>query len=246
MNDGTKFDWNNAANKANPYANRDPRFYASVLYEGAQWRQRPEDVKGSDPKGILQVGYYKKPDGTTVPGLDTRNSPIEDWNGAYTGYYSRKFVDPNINAQYVKQTYPWRRFRYAEMLLNCAEACIGLGQEAEARTYINKVRARAGMPPVTDAGTALVDRYRNERRIELSYEEHRFFDVRRWMIGAAAYQNATGISIKGDMASDGTITNRVYTVIKAEDRAWNPRFYFLPIKLDEMNRNNKLVQNPLY
>jgi hypothetical protein len=248
MVDGSKFDWNNPAEKANPYQNRDPRFYASVLYEGAHWRDRPSDVIASDPLGNIQVGYYKKADGTVVPGLDTRNSPIEDWNGTYTGYYLRKFIDPTINGQYVKQTYPWRRFRYAEILLNYAEACIALGQEEEARTYINKVRARAGMPPVTESGQALVDRYRNERRVELAYEEHRYFDVRRWMIADKAYQDATGVKVEGDMAADGTITNRTYSPIVAQSRAWDPKFYFLPIKLDELNRNKSLEneQNPLY
>ena len=246
MIDGTRFDWNNPAHKANPYQNRDPRLYASILYEGAQWRPRPADVRAADPLGIVQVGSYKKADGTVVPGLDTRKGPIEDWNGSYTGYYLRKFVDPNIDHQYTKQTLPFRRFRYAEILLNYAEACLGLGQEEEARTYINKIRARSGMPPVTDAGQALVNRYRNERRIELAYEEHRYYDVRRWMIAPQAYQNATGVSVTGNMNADGTISNRTYASIKIQDREWNPRFYFLPIELDEVNRNNKLIQNPLY
>ncbi|WP_242922107.1 RagB/SusD family nutrient uptake outer membrane protein [Pontibacter liquoris] len=246
MSDGTKFSWDNPAHKASPYENRDPRFYASILYEGAQWRPRPADVQAADPLGIVQVGSYKKPDGTVVPGLDTRKGPIEDWNGSYTGYYLRKFIDPKVDHQYNKQTLPFRRFRYAEILLNYAEACLGLGQEEEARTYINQVRARAGMPPVTESGQALLERYRNERSVELAYEEQRFFDVRRWMIGEKAYENATGVSVTGNMAANGAISNRTYSKIKIQDREWNPRFYFLPIELDEMNRNTKLIQNPLY
>jgi hypothetical protein len=247
MADGTPFDWNNASHKANPYQNRDPRFYASVLYEGAQWRPRPADVRAADPIGILQVGTYQKPDGSTVAGLDTRKGPIEDWNGSYTGYYLRKFIDPNIDHQYTKQTYPFRRFRYAEVLLNFAEACLGLNQWDDARTYINKVRARAGMDGLTESGPALVRRYQNERSVELAYEEHRYFDVRRWMIAEQAYAPATGVSVTGNVSADGsTISNRTYSVVNIEDRAWNPRFYFLPIKLDEINRNTKLIQNPLY
>jgi starch-binding outer membrane protein, SusD/RagB family len=246
MKDGTKFDWTKPALAANPYKDRDPRFYASMLYEGAQWRPRPADVKAADPKGIVQVGFYKKADGSTVPGLDTKKSPIEDWNGGSTGYYLRKFIDPNIDHQYNKQQLPWRRFRYAEVLLNYAEACLNLGQEEEAKTYINKIRARAGMPPVTESGQALVERYRNERQVELAYEEHRYFDVRRWMIAPQAYGDAKGVNITGTMNADGTISNRSYSVISVQSRAWNPRFYLLPIKLDEMNRNNKLIQNPLY
>lgn len=244
--DGTKFSWSKPALAADPYKNRDPRFYASILYEGAQWRPRPADVKAADPRGIVQVGFYKKGDGTIVPGLDTKKSPIEDWNGGSTGYYLRKFIDPNIDHQYNKQQLPWRRMRYAEVLLNYAEACLALGQEEEAKTYINKIRARAGMPAVTESGQALMERYRNERQVELAYEEHRYFDVRRWMIAPQAYQNATGVNVEGTMNTDGTISNRTYSVIKAQDRDWNQRFYLLPIKLDEMNRNNKLIQNPLY
>jgi hypothetical protein len=246
MIDGTKFNWSDPAHAANPYGNRDPRFYASILYEGAQWRSRPVDVRSADPVGIVQVGTYTKPDGSKVSGLDTRKSPIEDWNGGYTGYYLRKFIDPTIDHQYFKQQWPFRRFRYAEILLNYAEACIELGEENEAKIYINKIRRRAGMPDVTESGQALVERYRNERKIELAYEEHRFFDVRRWMIAASAYTDAGGVNVAGNMAADGTISNRTYTPITVQTRAWNPRFYLLPIRLDEMNRNSQLVQNPLY
>lgn len=247
MADGSKFDWNNPAHKAAPYANRDPRFYASINYEGAVWRPRPSDVAGKDPIGIIQVGYYKKPDGTVVPGLDTRNSPIEDWNGTYTGYYMRKFIDPTLNAQFVKQDLPWRFIRYSEIILNYAEACLALGQEQEARTHLNMIRTRVGMPQVTESGQALVDRYRNERRIELAFEDLRYFDVRRWMIADVAYQNAQGVRVDGTMDGNGAIQPaRTYSMITAQARAWNPRFYFLPIKKDEMNRNSKLVQNPLY
>lgn len=248
MNDGTTFSWSNPAEAADPYANRDPRLYASILFEGATWRPRTNNqtAMGQDPVGIVQVGFYTKPDGTSQAGLDTRKSYIEDWNGTYTGYYLRKFIDPTVNSQFTAQQLPWRRFRYAEVILNYAEACIALGQEGEAKTYLNQLRHRAGMPDITDAGQALIDRYRNERRIELAYEEHRFFDVRRWMIAANAYTDATGISVTGNIANDNTISNRVYTVVTSQPRSWNPRFYFFPITIDEMNRNNKLVQNPLY
>jgi starch-binding outer membrane protein, SusD/RagB family len=248
MNDGTTFNWSNPAHAANPYVNRDPRFYATILYEGAQWRTRPSDVSEADPVGIVQVGTYDKA-GTAVPGLDTRNSPIEDWNGGYTGYYLRKFIDPGINHQYDKQQFPFRRFRYAEILLNYVEASIELNDEAEARTYLNMIRARAGMPPVNDSGAALMERYRNERRVELAYEEHRYYDVRRWMIAPEVYEDAQGVIVTGDMAPDGTITNRTYARdLSVQEREWrgDNAFYFLPIKLDEMNKNEKLIQNPQY
>ena len=252
MKDGTRFSWNNPVHAADPYKNRDPRFYASILYEGAPWRKRPSDVVASDPKGIIQVGFWEVWNPTTnqvevKPGLDTRKSPIEDWNGTYTGYYLKKFIDPNIDAQYVKQDWPWRHIRYTEVLLNYAEACIALGEEEEARKYINMIRRRAGMPETNEGGSALLARYRNERQVELAYEDHRFFDVRRWMIAPKAYENALGVDVRYKLSPDKTTaTKPTYKVIVAQERAWNDRAYFLPIKLDEMNRNSNLEQNPLY
>jgi hypothetical protein len=246
MISGNKFDWSNSVIAADPYKDRDPRFYATMLHEGAQWRPRPTDVIAADPKGIVQVGFYTKPNGTIVPGLDTKKSPIEDWNGGNTGYYLRKFIDPKIDHQYNSQDLPWRHFRYAEVLLNYAEACLALNQEDEAKTYINKIRKRAGMPVVTETGAALLARYRNERRVELAYEQHRYYDVRRWMIGPEAYSDAKGVNVTGTLNPDGTITGRTYSIITSQARAWNPRFYLFPIQLAEINRNSKLVQNPLY
>jgi hypothetical protein len=247
MKDGTMFSWSNPLHASEPYQNRDPRFYSTILYEGAQWRPRPADVRGIDPKGVIQVGFWERPGGTVIAGLDTRKGPIEDWNGTYTGYYLRKFIDPNVDAQYVKQDLPWRFIRYTEVLLNYAEACIGLKEEAEARKYINMIRKRAGMPDITDSGQALVERYQNERKVELAYEDQRFFDVRRWMIAPQAYQDAQGVEVTYKLQPDNTTaTKPTFKIIMAQDRDWKDRSYLLPIKLDEMNRNSKLIQNPLY
>jgi hypothetical protein len=249
------FSWNNAADKASPYTNRDPRFYASILYDGAIWRPRQADAVGRDPIGIVQTGYYEKPDGTLIPGLDTRNGPLEDWNGTYTGYYMRKFIDPSVNAQYDKQEQPWRYIRYTEVLLNYAEACIELGQEAEAKTVLNQIRKRAAMPEITESGAALKERYRNERRVELAFEDQRYFDVRRWMIAPEAYKDAQGVYILHKIDNGGDVKSTTYTVLDSrtdpkklvpQQREWNPRFYLFPIKRDEINRNPSLVQNPLY
>ncbi|HLU90529.1 MAG TPA: RagB/SusD family nutrient uptake outer membrane protein, partial [Cyclobacteriaceae bacterium] len=119
--------------------------------------------------------------------------------------------------------------------------------EEEAKIYINKIRNRAGLPPVTATGDALVERYRHERRIELVFEDHRFFDVRRWMIAPEAYTDAQGISIIHKLNPDRVTTTPTYTLIPSvEDRAWRDRFYFIPIAFDEMNNNKNLIQNPLY
>ncbi len=242
MKDGTKFDWSNPAHRAAPYENREPRFYASILYDGAKWRPRPADVIASDPEGRIQTGFYEQAGGGLKAGLDTRKSPFEDWNGTYTGYFLKKFIDPTVDAQFNKQVQPWRYIRYTEILMNYAEACLGLGQEEEARIILNQVRKRAGMPDITESGAALVERYRHEREIEMAYEDQRYFDVRRWMIAPAAYTDAMGVSILYKLGNPVPVV----TEIVAQQRAWNPRFYFLPIQTDEMNRNDKLVQNPLY
>jgi hypothetical protein len=254
MADGTKFDWNDPIKAKEPYKNRDPRFYADILYEGAKWAKRPSDVIGIDPEGIIQVGKWirwNSATGTevTVFGLDTPNGPIETNNSSATGYYCRKFLDPNLTGPYETniQPYTYRYIRYAEVLMNYAEACLGLGQEEEARTYINMVRKRAGMPDITESGTALIARYRNERRVEFYNEDKRFFDVRRWVIGSEAYKDATKVTVEYKLNPDHT-TASIPTVTPQllEKRSWNNKAYFFPIDRDEMNKNDQLIQNPGY
>lgn len=248
MRDGTRFSWNNPQHAAAPYKDRDPRLYATVLHEGARWRKRPNEaqIQQRDPEGVIQVGFYEQPDGTVVPGLDTRKSFVEDWNGTYTGYYLRKFLDPNVDAQYFKQDIPWRFIRYTEVILNYVEACIELGEDAEARTYLNMVRRRAGMPETNESGAALKARYRNERRVELAFEDQRYFDVRRWMIAPEVYTDALGVEIRDKMVGNKPAGTPTFKVIEVQERAWNNRGYLLPIKIEELNRNSRLLQNPLY
>lgn len=266
MIDGTKFNWNNATHKNAPYTNRDPRLYATVLHDGADWKPRTDDVKGRDPYNQIQTGQYEiiNSSGAKIihHGLDTRNSPIEDWNGTHSGYYYRKFTDANsvIVDQNMRQNIPWPILRYTEAILNYVEACIELGDEAEAKIWLNKIRFRAGMPAITDAGTALKTRYRNERRIELSFEEHRYFDARRWMIASetlgrkANVVSILGVLKPGNQVSiykyDTDIYNYTYTVSDIdpgfENRSWNDKMYFTSFHKDEINRNTKLIQNPGY
>lgn len=246
MTDGSKFDWNNPTHAAAPYENRDPRLSASILYDQALWRPRPSDVADIDPVGKILIRSVETAPGVWSPGLDTRDGPVEDWNGGYSGYYLRKFIDPTVVHEYAaaggNQEAPWHFFRYAEILLNYAEACIELGQDDEAKLYLNQIRDRAGMPHFTESGNLLMERYRNERRIELAFEQHRYFDIRRWMIAPQAMgRNANGIVIRDPLA--GPVT---YSRNKIQDRAWNDKMYFLPIIQEEINRNSELVQNPLY
>ncbi|EOR93492.1 putative outer membrane protein [Arcticibacter svalbardensis MN12-7] len=252
MADGTKFDWNNPAEAAEPYKNREPRFYATILYNEAPWRVRPDDVKGLDPLNKVQTGISQRWNSTTnsmveVYGVDTRKSTIEDWNGSYTGYYVRKYMDPTVEPLFVKQSLTWRFIRYAEVLLNYAEACIELNQDEEARTYINQVRTRAGLPGLTESGSALRARYRNERRIELAFEDHRFFDVRRWVIGPDAYKPIHVAKALYKLNADkSTALRPTVTHDPFEKHAWIDKAYFLPILRDEMSKNPLLIQNPGY
>ena len=253
MADGSKFSWNNPVHAASPYANRDPRFYATIHFDGSKWVPRPSDAVALDPVGIIQTfTKVTLPNGNTVPGLDSRAGPIENWNGTYSGYYKRKAINPAVDHQFVSQEVPWYFFRYAEVLFDYAEASIELGDEAAARSAINQVRRRAGMPAIDGAftGAALRDEYRNERRIELVFEEQRYFDARRWMIAPQAFGEAAhGIDITAQATNAldrSTYRNYTYKLIDVEPRAWNDRMYFNPIPRDEMNRNSLLKQNPGY
>lgn len=265
MMDGTKFDWSKPEHAANPYANRDPRLRSTILYEGSPWKPRSASASPLDPANQIQTGEYEvNPGGVKKVhfGLDTRKSSIEDWNGSYTGYYMRKFTNPSpaIVDQNTWQQIPWPFLRYTEAILNYAEACIELGEDAEAKTWLNKIRFRVGMPAITETGEELKAKYRNERRIELVFEEHRYHDARRWMIAPTTLgRKASIINVKGTLKEGKTVAiykfdpanyDYKFTVGKIdpgkENRNWDDKIYFLPIHRDEMNRNNKLVQNPGY
>jgi hypothetical protein len=261
MKDGSKFDWTNPAHKANPYAKRDARFYATILYEGVQWRKRPDDALKIDPYSKIQVGHVYDSSGKMIKaGLDTREGPIEDWNGGRTGYYVRKWVDPTVDPQYVKQDVPFKHIRYAEILLNYAEACIELNENAEAVKYINMIRTRAGQPELSASlsGDALKQAYRHERRIEFAYEDQRFWDVRRWLVGELAYHPthridvryvAPGATVDSYRQPDGSTWGAPVfesKLLDVDQRAWDKKCYFFPIMRSEMNKNDKLVQNPGY
>jgi hypothetical protein len=259
MKNGTKFDWTNLTEKANPYTKREARFYASILYEGVQWRVRPSDALLIDPFSKIQAGYVYNGANMIKGGLDTRSGPIENWNGGITGYYLRKYVDPSVDPQYVKQDVPFKHIRYGEILLNYAEACIETGQEAEAITYINMIRTRAGQPNLPAlTGDALRQAYRHERRVELAFEDHRFWDVRRWLIGSAAYHQTSAVDIRYTASTttvnayrqpDGTTWSVPVFAKKdapGDARAWNNKCYFFPIETSEINKNTQLKQNPGY
>lgn len=209
----------------NPYEGRDPRFYASIFYNGVPWRDDTVEtfINGKHGPGIADL--YET--GSTM-----------------TGYYCRKFTDPSVPCVYLVDQIKanWILIRYAEILLNYAESQIALGNEEEARTYINKVRDRVGMPPTTATGTSLLDLYRNERTVELGMEEHRYFDIRRWKI-AEEVLNRPVHKMTITKNEDNSFN---YEVEEMAPRSFPERMYWQPIPIDETRKNQNLQQNPGY
>ncbi|HEX2969517.1 MAG TPA: RagB/SusD family nutrient uptake outer membrane protein [Bacteroidales bacterium] len=265
MADGTEFNWNQyhpgdqftartataaelAANPLlNPYNGREPRFYAIVLYHGAPWQAR------GDLPPYVETGHFYNNDGTVrLNGTDTRQGLIEAWNGTKTGYYLKKFMDPETNGQYNNNTNTWVEFRYAEILLNYAEACIELavlGQNADLQNgldALNLVRNRAGLPDrVTNDPLIARDYIRHERAIEFFGEGHRWYDTRRWMIRDQVTTNVYGMKIK--QYDNGNMEWKLDQNDLEDARTWAGDFYYwLPISRDERIKAPQVEQNPGY
>lgn len=267
MADGTSFVWDKystgdqnlrkataaeltADPQRNPYNGREARFYATVLFHGAPWQARPSDATGYDPLNQIQTGHVYNMDGTVKSyGVDTRQSLIESWNGCKNGYYLKKFLDPATVGQYYRNTNHWVEFRYAEILMNYAEACIELGG-ADLPLGIdamNMVRNRAGLPDrdrtaSQDQARAWV---RHERYIEFFAEGHQWYDMRRWMTAPQIIKDVYEMKIKQWVNGDWEW--KIDLAAKADARAWsNDKYYWVPIARDEMTKSQGLVQNPGY
>jgi hypothetical protein len=268
MADGSKFQWDaynpgdmevRSATDAqlaadplrNPYNGREPRFYASILYDGAPWQQRPSDAAGLEPENKVQTSYFYTKTGDTTPyksGLDTRQGLIESWNGTKNGYYIRKLLDPATAGQYFNNTNTWVEFRYAEILMNYAEACIELGGTdlQKGIDAMNMIRNRAGLPDRVTTDQAQAREYlRHERNIEFFAEGHRFYDMRRWMVCEEVIKNVHPIIISH--FDDGNHVWKYDTASKADERSFtDKKFYWVPISRDEMKKAPQLQQNPGY
>lgn len=211
----------------NPYVNRDPRFYYTILYNGAPFKERTIET-------FL-------PDGKDSPG-----GTVSSWNATETGYYPNKFITEEKSGKgWETSNPPWIWFRYGEILLNYAEAMYNLGHEDVCRDYINMIRSRpsVNMPPVTESGEALWKRLVNERRIELVFEEHRFYDVRRWKIAEEVLsKDRTRMYIWKDPETG--ITS--YEVRLLHTAHFPPHMYWAPIPQAEIDKNELLEQNPGY
>lgn len=268
MADGSKFQWDKynpgemnirtataaelaADPERNPYNGREPRFYASILYDGAPWQARPSDAAGLEPENKVQTSYFFTNVGDANPyksGLDTRQGLIESWNGTKNGYYIRKLCDPGTAGQYFRNTNTWVEFRYAEILMNYAEACIELGGAdlQKGIDAMNMVRNRAGLPDRVTSDQATAREYvRHERNIEFFAEGHRFYDMRRWMIAEEVIKNVYGMRI--EHYNNGYTIWKYNMNDKADERSFSDKkFYWVPIARDEMNKAPQLQQNPGY
>lgn len=231
MKSGKEFDWNNPAMKADPYANRDPRLAMTVVYNNIAW---PAAKKVE----IWEGG---------ANGLPLANATT-------TGYYLRKYVNKDISfasgSTVTKKHHNWILFRYAEVLLNYAEAMANAygpdvaGDETcpiTAREAVNQVRKRSDvqMPEFPEGMSKedFIKRLKNERRVELAFEGHRFWDIRRWKdLGKTA--DIYGVKIE-KAGSDFNYAKFLY-----ETRTITDNLYFYPISNTEKYKNPNLGQNP--
>ncbi len=219
----------------NIYASRDPRFYGTILYDSAIWKNSPYSIRD---RIIIQNGVQIK----KTFGYDTRNSDYNAFNATQTGYAIRKMLDEQVSPTVNNRNQNiWIEFRYAEILLNYAEACIALGQTTEAVTYIKKVRDRAAMPDFTGNITQAL---RYERQIELAFENHRWYDMRRYKILLQNLTDSYGINII-ETSTDGNISTTWQRTL-TQKRNPAQRNYWIPISRTEVSKAPKLDQNPGY
>ena len=209
-----------------PYWNRDPRFEASILHDSSIFHG-----------DLLEM--WVSPDGTQY-GYDSWKQSSDNPRG---GYWLRKFMPETQTISFNERyTIPWPYFRLGEIYLNYAEAEFELGNEDVCRQYISKVRARVGMPavPASVTGEALRERLYNERRIELAFEGHRFFDIRRWKIAKVIEDRPIyGMDIIKNMSTG----EKTYSpVLLLQKNPYKEYMNLLPVATSEIQKNPELTQ----
>ena len=227
MKDGRAFDWNDPTMKANQYKDRDPRFYLTIVHNGMLWpAKKAVDISEGGANGL----------------------PLT--NATTTGYYLRKYVDNSISFEAGSTTaathHNWILFRYAEVLLNYAEAMIHVNGNCDykdatytmsAREALNAVRKRAGIPEVAACSQdEFLTRVKHERRVEMAFEGQRFWVLRRWK-NLDETKNIYAVRITHH---DGVLS---YEKTLLSERSVSNKLYFYPIANVELFKNKKLVQN---
>lgn len=206
-----------------PYDNLDARFYQSIIYNGSIW-------EGNNMSMVTNKVDPEK-SGSCEPKIGK----------ARCGYGPKKFMEElptstNLYGGYAQSNnFPY--FRYAEILLNYAEAQNEalLAPDQSVYDAVNEVRNRSGQLDLPENLTKeqMRERIKNERRIELLLEEHRFYDLRRWKDGGVLAQPIMGMRVYDDH-DDGKLR---YSIEKVEDRVFTGQNYYLPIPLKEQERN---------
>ena len=249
------FDWNNPEHAAAPYENRDMRFYNAILYNGYLWGESSSKA------------YYIY----TYEGGKHRQRTMN--NCTKTGYYAHKYLSEAVyscakSSEYSTIGRTRFEFRFAELVLNYAEAMNeAYGPEVQdpkgalrleidgepintAKAAIDIVRDRANMPPLASglSQDEMREKIKHERRIELCFEGHRFYDLRRWKEGDKLGDPIHGIVIEATgYDAKGVPTGYTYTVEKVEDRVWRDCMYWWPIPYSEIVKysgKGELEQNP--
>jgi hypothetical protein len=215
---------------SNPYANRDPRLAASIVTNGSNWNGRTIDQAAGGSDDMSRA------------------------NASRTGYYLKKFLTDNLNlTQGQTAQHNWVAYRWAEVLLNYAEAmneafgpdAVPAGYTMSARQALQQVRDRASvnLPAVTAADKdSFREVIKHERRIELAFEDHRYWDLLRWK-DAMEVLNRPVLGVK--VSKEGEGWN--YEVTEVAERTFFEKNYYLPFLRSEIeNSNNTLEQNPQY
>ena len=223
---GRTFTWKDPSMAARPYENRDPRFAATIMPNNSTFQGRPVECWEGGADG---------PD---------KN------NASRTGYYLLKYVDPKLKLlQGQSAIHSWIIIRLGEIYLNYAEAMNeAYGPDAKgiygksAREAVNEVRGRVGMPDVVaDSKEEMREKIRHERRVELAFEDHRFWDVRRWMTAP----DDLNAPLKGVKVTRLSYNSFEYQSVEVESRSFKRSMYFYPIPQNELNITG-WPQNPLW
>lgn len=220
MLDGTAFEWNDPVKAAHPFENRDERLLATVLMNGVLF------------KGKRIATYPGGADATPNP------------NATKTGYYLRKFLNENVNIQTGggSDGHVVPLFRLAEIYLNYAEALNEYDPtNPDIAVYLNKIRERVSLPDVPSGLTQEQMRtlIHHERRVELAFEEHRFWDVRRWKVASSTL----GAPVKGVKITQDDAGNFTYSPVQVEQRVFQPKMYWYPIPQSEVLKLHHWEQN---
>ena len=230
---------------------KDPRLHATIMYQGASWQgstvdiyeatdpnQNPNPAKllsniGDSYNGVLQVGK----DFTGSAEAITRS-----------GFYIKKYMDESlIKPAENKSTSSWIEIRLAEMYLIAAEAAYETGNKEKALAKLNSIRQRAGISLLTE-NTINLEKVRNERKIELAFENFRYWDLRRWRISEYNQVN-NGVRFKGVKAIFHYPSGKYYFLQKDAEtfvRTFRKEHYYNPITTSRINNNTSLVENPNY